>query len=385
MNIRTNKIFLIFTLFYLYFVIAFFESSRGNFIPLFLEEFKINNSQMSLILSLGTLGSTVGSLLGGQFSHKFGHRSVYISGAIICAAAVLIAPFTYSVFLLGLFNLLFGIGRAALTVSIDSSVPFLFVGFETIMMNINHFMYGLGSFFGQLSYGKLLNIGFGWRDIYLYVFILFAFAVILTFFAKTSFKHESAGENKNVQYKNLVIYLLIIAVTSQILSESILSTWFISYLRNVYKYNIADAARLASILMLLFTFGRLVGGFIGNKIGNIKTLKFFLITFIILLLTGLQLKENGIMLIACSGFFLSIGFPSMMLLINSLYGQNSSTVMGFVVMASNFSFMILFNLTGVINDFIGIRATFYAAAFSTLISLIFIYMINKKIEISIEK
>lgn len=384
MKIRSNKILLIFTLFYLYFVIAFFESSRGNFIPLFLDEFKINNSQMSLILSLGTLGSTVGSLFGGQFSHKFGHRTVYIAGSIICATAVLIAPFTNSVFLLGLFNLLFGIGRAALSVSIDSSVPFLFIGFETILMNTNHFMYGLGSFFGQLSYGKLLNNGLSWREIYLYVFILFAFAVILTLFSKTSFKYESKDENKKVQYKNLVIYLLIIAVTSQILSESILSTWFISYLRNVYKYSLADAAWLASILMLLFTFGRLFGGFIGNKIGNIKTLKLFLITFIVLLLTGLQLKENGIILIACSGFFLSIGFPSMMLLISSLYGQSSSRAMGFVVMASNFSFMILFNLTGVINDVVGIKATFYAAAFSTFITLIFIYLINHKIGSSIE-
>ena len=67
MIIKRKNIFLIFTLFYLYFIMALFESSRGNFVPFFLEEFKISNGQLSMVLSLNTVGCIIGSFLGGQF------------------------------------------------------------------------------------------------------------------------------------------------------------------------------------------------------------------------------------------------------------------------------------------------------------------------------
>lgn len=108
---KSNKTFLIFTLFYLYFTMALFDASRGNFIPFFIEEFKINNTVISLILSLNTLGNIIGSFLGGHFCEKYGHKTVYIVGSVISTIGVLIAPFTQNIFMLGLFYFIYGIGR----------------------------------------------------------------------------------------------------------------------------------------------------------------------------------------------------------------------------------------------------------------------------------
>ena len=180
MKSKGNKVFLIFTLFYLYFTIAVFESSRGNFIPLYIEEFKINNTVISLILSLNTLGNIIGSFLAGHFCEKYGHKTVYIIGSVTSTIAVLIAPFTANLFMLGLFNFIFGFGRSFVAIGVDSMVPVLSIGFESILMNITHFMYGAGSFLGQRAYGNLLANSVPWRTIYLYLGIFFAVSVILT-------------------------------------------------------------------------------------------------------------------------------------------------------------------------------------------------------------
>ena len=66
-----KNLFLILTLFYIYFIIALFESSRGNFVPFFLEEFRINNTQMSLVLTFNSIGSIIGSYLGGHLCERY--------------------------------------------------------------------------------------------------------------------------------------------------------------------------------------------------------------------------------------------------------------------------------------------------------------------------
>ncbi|MFA9422993.1 MAG: sugar MFS transporter [Sedimentibacter sp.] len=381
MKISGNKVFLIFTLFYLYFIMAIFESSKGNFIPFFLEEFHINNAEMSFILSLNTVGCIIGSFFGGQFCEKFGHKFVYIVGSVVSTIAVLIAPFTSNIFMLGLFNFLFGVGRSSLSVAVDSMVPVISVGFESILMNITHFMYGFGSFAGQSAYGRLLSNGVPWRTIYLYIGIFFVVSVIISLFIKPPNLIVTTSDvsfNKKELYRDPLIYMFVGAVAFGITCEIIMNTWFISYIRNSYDLNPASAAKYASVFFLMFALGRLLGGFIVNKLGNSKGLKIFLFLGATCLLTGLQLKESGLMLIAVSGFFISICFPTMMVIINSFFRQNSSLAIGFIVTLSNILYLILFNLTGFLNDILGSYKAFYVAPISLLGCLTMLIIITNK-------
>ncbi|MGB4438142.1 MAG: MFS transporter [Sedimentibacter sp.] len=382
MKTNGNKIFLIFTLFYLYFIMALFESSRGNFIPFFLEEFHINNAEMSLILSLNTVGCVIGSFFGGQFCEKFGHKFVYIVGSVVSTIAVLIAPFTSNIFMLGLFNLLFGIGRSSISVAVDSMVPVLSIGFESILMNITHFMYGFGSFAGQSAYGQLLSVGIPWRKIYLYLGIFFVVSVILTLLIRTPNMHvirSDTAVKKKELYKEPIVYMFVLAVTFGLISEAVINTWFISYIRNTYSLNPSSAAKYASIFFLMFALGRLFGGFIVNKIGSAKGLKIFLFLGAVCLLTGLQLKQSGLMLIALSGFFISISFPTMMVIVNSIFKQNSSFAIGLIVTLSNILYVVIFNITGALNDLIGTYKAFYVAPLSVLGCLAMLILITNKV------
>lgn len=377
---KGNKIFLIFTLFYIYFTMALFDSSRGNFIPFFIQEFNINNTIMSLILSLFTLGNIIGSFLGGHFCEKYGHKTVYIIGSVTSTIGVLIAPFTQNVYMLGLFYFIYGVGRQFLCIGIDSMIPVLSVGFESILMNITHFMFGLGSFAGQSVYGRLLSNGISWRTIYLYIGIFFVVSVILTLMVKTPNiqVHSEMSFKRKDMYKNTLIYMFVVALTFALIAETIVQTWFISYMTDSYSLNPADAAKYASVFFLLFALGRLIGGFIINKTGTSRGLKLFLIAAAVCMLTGLQMKREGLILVAASGIFISITFPTMMVLISSAFNHNSSFAIGLIVTLSNILFVVLFNITGALNDLLGSYSAFYMAPISILCCLVMLIAISRK-------
>lgn len=377
---KKNNYFLIFTLFYLYFTLAVFESSKGNFIPFFIEEFKINNAIISVILSLNTAGTIVGSFLAGQYCEKYGHKLVYILGSVLTTVAVFFAPFISNVFTLCIFYFVFGLGRSFIAIGVDSMVPVLSIGFESILMNITHFMYGFGSFTGQTIYGKLLSAGMPWRTICLYIGIFLAISVILSFIVKVPRVKVTSDDSNNKKdlYKNPLIYMFTIALTFALISEAILNTWFISYMRQSYNLSPANAANYASIFFLTFAIGRLVGGFIINKIGNTRGLIIFLSLASIFLFTGLVLRREGLLFISMSGLFISITFPTMMVSISSAFKCNSSFAIGLIVTISNALYVFIFYITGALNDLVGTYAAFYAAPISIVLCVAMLIIINKK-------
>lgn len=381
LKISRKNIYLIFTTFYIYFIMALFESSRGNFIPFFIDEFQINNTTISFILSLNTVGCVFGSFMGGHLCDKLGHKFVFVAGSIVSTVAVFMAPFISNIYLLGLFYFIFGIGRSSLSVSVDSLVPVLSIGFEVVLMNITHFMYGLGSLVGQSMYGKLLFNGISWRSIYLYLGIFFIVSILFALFMKIPnmrvIQNDSSTKRKEL-YKNPLIYLFVLAVSLGLVSEAIVNTWFINYVRSSYGFNPVDAAFYASMFFLMFAVGRLVGGFIINKLGDVRGLKLFMFSASISILLGLIFKRSGLLLISASGFFISIAFPTFMVLINKAFNQNASFAIGLITTLCNVLYVLLFNLSGVLNDLVGPYVAFYMAPVCLFGCFIMISVISRK-------
>lgn len=382
-KVKKRNVYLIFTAFYIYFIMALFESSRGNFIPFFIDEFKINNSTIGLILALNTVGCTIGSFLGGHLCERAGHKLVFVLGTAVSSIAVFMSPFISNIVFLGMFYFIFGIGRSLLSISIDSMIPTLSVGFEVILMNLTHFMYGLGSFSGQSISGKLLSIGLTWRSIYSYAGIFFAVSVIFTLFMKMPnmnvIKDKSSVEKDF--YRNPVLFLFVMALSFCMVSENILNTWFINYIRTTYSYNPSEASKYASLFFFLFAAGRLLGGFIINRLGDMRGLKVFMILGAVCVGTGLCLKESGLYLVSMSGFFLSIGFPTLMVTISKTFTKSASLAIGFTTTMGNIVFIVLFYLVGVFNDLVGTYAAFFTAPLSLAACFIMLTLISKKLSV----
>jgi fucose permease len=361
---------------------AVFESSKGNFIPFYIEEFKTDNTAISFALSMSTVGCIIGSFLGGHLCERFGHKLVYITGSVISTIAVLIAPFTSSIGMLGVFNFIFGLGRSSLAVAVDTMVPVLSFGFEAILMNITHFMYGLGSFAGQSAYGHMLSIGLSWRRIFMYLGVFFIASIFISLVVKTpntkiSYVKKEAGRKELL--RNPVLYLFMLAVTFSCVAEMTINAWYISYIRSSYGFGPAQAAKYASIFFFMYAVGRLAGGFVINKLGDLKGLIIYLFTGAVFIAAGLVLREKGLIMMALSGFFISVSFPTLMVLASKTFKGSTSFAIGLITTVSNILYAAVFNLTGVINDSRGSFVMFFIVPLSMAACIVVLGMISRKV------
>ena len=156
------------------------ENVRGVFIPLFKNDFSINDTEIGFMLTVSSVGYIVFTYIGGVLCEKFGQKKVFIAGFISMVIALLglWMSYSYSIFLISMFIL--NIGLSLISIAINTIIPVLFLSFQAVLMNLTHFCYGLGSTIIQRTSGILLFKGVSWRVIYLAEAILFL--VVFLFF-----------------------------------------------------------------------------------------------------------------------------------------------------------------------------------------------------------
>ncbi|HOK49799.1 MAG TPA: hypothetical protein PLM18_06475, partial [Sedimentibacter sp.] len=96
------------------------------------------------------------------------------------------------------------------------------------------------------------------------------------------------------------------------------------------------------------------------------------------IITGLLLRNKGLLVIAGAGFFISVVFPTLMVVTNALFKESASFAIGLITTLGNILFVAFFNITGVLNDLAGTYAAFFTAPVSLVISWAFIALIDKK-------
>ena len=85
--------------------------------------------------------------------------------------------------------------------------------------------------------------------------------------------------------------------------------------------------------------------------------------------------EKGIGIIAVSGLFFAITFPTTVLTISKVFEKNVSYITGIVITGASCGAMIINVLIGTLNDAIGAYKTFYIIPISLLLCTVFMYLI----------
>lgn len=381
LSFKPNKVYTFFTLFYAYFVLALFDTAKGNFIPFFINDFSVNNSTVGLILSISQLGSVFSAFLAGNASQKYGQKFTFIIGTVICSIVGLSSLFLNNAIMLCIFFFVFNFGRTFLTISVDSLVPINAIGYEILFINLTHFMFGFGSFTGQNIYGNLLYNNVNWKSIYFVLGFLFILCTIFVLFLKVPknrYVLNNNTQNKKDLYKNPLLILFIITFALNAASEGVMILWFINYMNLTYGLSSIETAKYSSIFFILFSLGRLVGGFILHKIGEKRGLKISMGMVILCIVVGLILRQNGLYILAASGFFLSITYPTLVVIINSTFKEFSSIAMGVVQTFNSLIGIATTAFIGFLNDLLGTYTTFYLGAVFMIVALTMLIVIDRK-------
>jgi fucose permease len=193
---------------------------------------------------------------------------------------------------------------------------------------------------------------------------------------------EKANLNPFYAFKDKLVILFILAQGFYVFSEVGFSNWFVNFATNSYNFNISTSTSYLSLFFFMFTFGRLIGGFVVNKYGIKETMSFSLICATILFSSGYLLKSNFTVLISISGLFFSIVFPTTITMITKVFDKNTSYTMGVILTYVSAVNMTFNYIVGIFNDSIGIYNSFALIPIALLLSTVFYFSIfrttNKK-------
>ena len=377
MKNKNNYVVIVF-IFMLMALNAMAENTRGIFIPYFKSDFSVDNTGIGLMLFIGSLAYILFSYIGGILCEKIGQKRVIMLGVsfLILSLMLLSVVDSYIGFLIGMF--IMNIGLSLASIAINTVVPVLLISYQAILMNLIHFCYGVGGASGQAISGVLISRGFTWRNIYLGISILFVILLISFSFIKMPHTHKHNLGNKisilNV-LKNKVVFFYVFALGFYVFAEIATTSWLVNYIKDNYKYDSSKSAFYSVMFLVIFSIGRLVGGFVVEKLGALKTTMGSLIIAVSLFTFGLIIGENGLIVISISGFFFAITYPTVVLTISKVFKQNTSYITGIIVTLTSSVNMILNLVIGKLNDKIGTYFAFYMIPICLIISIIFIYLI----------
>ncbi|HAK46233.1 MAG TPA: hypothetical protein DCO79_10000, partial [Spirochaeta sp.] len=137
----------------------------GPMLPEIMSAFQISEGTAGLILSAGSLGSTIGPLIAGFGIDRNGIKTVVIAG-LFGETLFLILLGSATFFLAAaVFNLLLVLASGFIETSVNV-IPALLKRKDTVsIMNLVHFFFSLGAFITPLAIGLFLTRGGYWQTV----------------------------------------------------------------------------------------------------------------------------------------------------------------------------------------------------------------------------
>ncbi|MCR6515749.1 MFS transporter [Clostridium sp. LY3-2] len=345
------------------------------------QSFNINDTTFSLMFTFGSIGYLLCNYIGGYLSEKIGQKKLVLIGLIGVILMNLVQWKAPSFLMFGIsFAMIQGF-LGLISIAINTVIPILWLTGQAIAMNLTHFSYGVGLSASQKISGMLLSDNVSWRYIYLGAAILTLIIFVVFFFVKLPYNKELSKIEKvslGEVLKEKTTWFLVIGLGFYIMAEQGTGRWLPTYIETNYGYlNKSQIASYVSIFFLLLTLGRLIGGFIVQKFGDLKSVRVFSFLGSVTFISGLLLGEKGLYAISISGFFFSIIFPTSVVIASNSFKKYKAYSTGVVITFASLVNTFLNLLVGVLSDKFGISTAIFVMPISIFITFCFLSMMKR--------
>lgn len=382
---KENKLQLIIYLLIM-FCLGISDALRGVFAPVFQDYFKISSKELSIVITTSYLGNLIIMIFGSFLSDKFGESKMFFIAFLLWngALAVFLGVNSYTGLLFGFF---IAMGTSTLmNILLNISIPKEYKN-SILIINILFFVQGIGTTFAQ-SYisSKATNI-VSWRKTILGLMILGIILVTASLFLKEmkktknnpyEFNKKSTYEigNESVSFFDMKIVLYIFIFGLYFISEHSIMNWIKLYGIENLKLSTNEASKLPTVFFLGITFGRLAFAPLINRLGAIKSIKFFLTVGTIFYILSFIYITHIKVLLALSGFLLSIIYPTLTASIQLFIDKKYKTTVTGVILSLATVFDIIFNLFfGIWIDKVGFDKSIKILPVSMLICLVLYWIL----------
>jgi len=380
---------LVFLAFMMMVMLGFINNMRGTLIPPIRDFFAVNYSQIGVMLMAATFGFMSATFFGGIAASHFGLKKVIAFGFLTAAFSIFAMGYINSFLYLILLMTFLGIGLGSVEIGANSLGAKIFVERSGMMMNMLHLFFGIGASIGPRYAGWLISLGFEWHQIYLTALILILFLLLFLFLTK--FPREIENDKKdNIAVKEIVkqkkVWLFAAVLGSAVVAEIAIGSWLVNFLHIERAFTTASASTYLSLFFIVFTIGRLVGGYFTEHIGYIKILVYFAAATLMLFIIGLLVKADyGAFFFSAAGFFISIMFPTIMAVIMNEFKSGVSSYMGFIITFASAINMVSNWLIGKLNDLFGVFTGFASISFFIFMIIVFLYFLSRELEYDFAK
>lgn len=304
----------------------------GMALPSIRSSLELNILQAGTLTALLQLGFSIAVLVGGPISDIFKKQSILMLGCLLIGFNLILFGFSewFWINLLGI--TLIGMGGGLIESSSNPLLIQLFPGRESMVMNLHHFFFALGSLTGPLIMGAVLVRAIPWQWAYI-GFGLFALSIFLFLLLLKSSASRKKSSFETNQIKGLLrekTFLLLFFVTffnSGV--QNGITFWMVTFLRDIKGLSISLASYSLFAFFACLALGRLFSSYLITRFHETT----YLLGLFSLLLIGLFFAifspgKWSIPFFALCGFGHSGVFPSLLGMTGKIYSQLPGTAMG---------------------------------------------------------
>lgn len=370
-------------------LLGFINNMRGTLIPSIRDYFAVNYSQIGFMLMAATFGFMFATFLGGIAASHFGLKIVIAFGFTTAALSIVLMTYINSFIYLIILMAFLGIGLGSVEIGANSLGAKIFVKKSAMMMNMLHLFFGVGASIGPRYAGWLLSLNFKWYQVYSTALILIIALFIFLFFINFPDEIENNRQD-NISVLEIIkqkkVWLFSAVLGSAVVVEIAIGSWLVNFLHVERSFSTASASTYLSLFFIVFTLGRLVGGYFTEHLGYIKILFYFAAATFILFISGLFIEASyGAFFFSAVGFFISIMFPTIMAVIMQEFKSGVSSYMGFIITSASALNMFSNWLIGKINDLFNVYIGFGSITFFIISIIIFLYLLSRELEYDFAK
>ena len=314
------------------------DSMLGAAWPMMYSSLGAKETQAGLLSMVGCFGTIISSLSYAKISKKIPTKVIVSVSILLTSIGLMLFSICPKYYLLFPIILVLGLGGGCIDSALNNYVT---LHYSSSAISFLHSFWGIGTTIGPILLGIIIPLGYSWRNGYQTLSLIQLSIFVLSLFAFPLWKKNEKEEdiqNNQIKYSDAikrkgVIYALI-GFFAYCAGENCIMVWSSTYM--VYRgLDSALSASYASFFFWGMTIGRMLTGFISNKLGHTKMIRlgFFFIALSLILFLVLDPSVIWIAL-----FLVGIGcapiYPMMIYQTPFIYGKDVSSVLIGLQMAS---------------------------------------------------
>jgi len=364
-----------------FFLFGFVDNMKGPTIPAVIADLNLRYVAGGTLPLMAYFGFVSATLATGPLSDLAGKKSVLIGAGVCLLLGVSGYGFLGSFLLLALSMFVLGLGLGAIEVGGNGLIVDLYQAKRGKYLNLLAFFHGLGSMTAPLYAGKLLASDISWR--WVYRGSLFLIVLLPLFFLFIRYPHKRTesggldlrGVGKAAFTRVMVLYYVLIAV--YVGAEIGIGTWMVEFLKVEKSYSIFLASAFLSLFFGLMTVGRLLGSFVVDRIGYLKSMLIATAAALVAIILGTFGPPALGFFIPIVGLFFSIMFPNVTAAVSDMHVANRGTILGILFTSAGIGGMAVPWLVGLWSDIGGLLFGFSGIAFFCLVMLVLVAILTR--------